>query len=207
MPVIAVDLIRQRFESLSPRQRDISRLLADGLTNVDIARRLGVTVHTIKAHRAEVMRRMMAESFAELVTQLQRVAAEPPYNPTDLAPLRIIVVEDDRWYREYLTDNLNLRDFTAIGVVDGAGFRTAWAEQPADIVLLDIELGSTGEDGLAIARELRASSRCGIVMVTARGEMDDRLAGLCIGADAYFSKPVNINELAITLANLRHRLR
>jgi DNA-binding response OmpR family regulator len=43
-------------------------------------------------------------------------------------------------------------------------------------------------------------------MVTAKGEMDDRLVGLGIGADAYFSKPVNINELAMTLFNLGRRL-
>ncbi len=204
----ALDLIRQRFESLSPRQKDISFLLAEGLTNTDIAQRLGVTVHTIKAHRAEVMRRMEVDSFAELVTQLERLhPAEALPIPAQFGPLRIIVVEDDQWYREYLTDNLNARGFAALGVANGAEFRAAWAAQPADIVMLDIELGTGQEDGLAIATSLRTSSRCGIVMVTARGEMDDRLAGLGIGADAYFSKPVNISELVITLTNLGHRLR
>ena len=180
------------------------------MTNVDIAQRLGVTVHTIKAHRAEIMRRMEVGSFAELVTELRRLhPAEALLTtaPTSLGPLRIIVVEDDQWYREYLTDNMNVREFAAIGVADVAEFRAAWAEQPADIVILDIELGAGQEDGLAIATGLRASSSCGIVMVTARGEMDDRLAGLGIGADAYFSKPINISELVITLTNLGHRLR
>lgn len=203
-----LDLVRQCFESLSPRQRDISLLLAGGLTNGDIAQRLGVTVHTIKAHRAEVMRRMEVDSFAELVTQLRCLhPAEALPVPAQLGPLRIIVVEDDQWYREYLTDNLNAREFAAIGVADAAEFRAAWAEQPADIVMLDIELGTDQEDGLAIATVLRASSNCGILMVTARGEIDDRLTGLGIGADAYFSKPVNISELVITLTNLGHRLR
>ena len=207
MLVMVFDLIHQRFVSLSPRQRDISLLLADGLTNVAIAKRLGVTVHTIKAHRAEVMRRMEVDSFADLVTQVRRLhPAEALLAPAQPGPLRIIVVEDDQWYREYLTDNLNAREFAAIGVADGAEFRAAWAERPADIVLLDIELGPDQEDGLAIATTLRQSSGCGIVMVTARGEMDDRLAGLGIGADAYFSKPVNINELAITIVNLGLRL-
>ena len=203
----AFKLLRQRFESLSPRQRDIAFLLAEGLTNGDIALRLDVTVHTVKAHRAEVMRRMMVESFAELVTQLQRLqSSDASFNPDQQQPLRIIVVEDDQWYRDYLIENLNEREFAAIGVANGAEFRAAWAKQPADIVLLDIELGSAQEDGLAIASELRANSRCGIVMVTARGEMDDRLEGLGLGADAYFSKPVNINELVITLTNLQRRL-
>lgn len=206
--VTALDLIHQHFESLSPRQKDVSFLLAEGLTNAEIAQRLEVTVHTIKAHRAEVMRRMEVDSFAELVTQLRCLhPAGTPLAPDPPGPLHIIVVEDDRWYREYLTDNLNARGFTATGVADGTEFRIAWTGNPADIVMLDIELGNGREDGLAIAASLRKNSRCGIIMVTARGEVDDRLAGLGVGADAYFSKPVNIGELAITLTNLGQRLR
>lgn len=183
-------------------------MLAKGLTNVDIAQRLEVTVHTVKAHRAEVMRRMEAASFAELVAQFQRLhPADALLAAVQPGPLRIIVVEDDQWYREYLTDNLNAREFVATGVADGTEFSAAWAKQPADIVMLDIELGSEHDGGLAIAASLRKTSGCGIIMVTARGEIDDRLAGLDIGADAYFSKPVNINELVITLANLGRRLR
>lgn len=205
------DLIRKRFESLSPRQRDIALRLADGLTNVEIAEQLGVTVHTVKAHRAEVMRRMEASSFAGLVGQLQRLQSAHTTTelsrPTRAGPLRIVVVEDDPWYREYLTDNLNEHDFSAVGVANASDFKAAWAEQPSDIVILDIELGSSEEDGLSIAAQLAAHSACGIVMVTARGEADDRIKGLSVGADAYFSKPVNISELAITIANLGRRLR
>jgi DNA-binding NarL/FixJ family response regulator len=205
---MTIDLIRRRFESLSPRQKDVSFLLAEGWTNAEIASRLGVTAHTIKAHRAEVMRRMEVDSFAELVTQLRYLHPPETLLASDqLRPLHIIVVEDDQWYREYLTENLNAREFITIGVANGAEFRAAWEEQPADIVMLDIELGTDKEDGLDIAAGLRTSSRCGIVMVTARGEIDDRLTGLGIGADAYFSKPVNIGELVITLANLGRRLR
>lgn len=200
------DHIRRCFESLSPRQRGVALLLCNGSTNMDIAQRLGVSIHTVKAHRAEIMRRMAVDSFAELVSHLQNFCSKEGESETHSGPLRIIVVEDDQWYREYLTDNLNALEFSAIGVADGTAFKTAWAEQPADIVVLDIELGSGQEDGLAIAAGLRACSSCGIVMVTARGEMDDRLVGLGIGADAYFAKPVNINELAITLNNLGRRL-
>jgi len=201
--VSVIDLIRKRFELLSPSQRNIALLLVDGLTNGDIAERLGITIHTVKAHRAEVMRRMEAHSFADLVSQIQRLQPGTGHS----GPLRIIVVEDDQWYREYLTDNLMERGFAAIGVADGSGFKAAWAERPADIAMLDIELGSDEENGLAIASELLASNACGVIMVTARGGQDDRIKGLSVGADAYFSKPVNIDELAITIANLGRRLR
>lgn len=182
--------------------------MAEGLTNTDIASRLGVSVHTIKAHRAEIMRRMEVESFAELVTRIRCLyPAAGPEGAAHAEPLRILVVEDDQWYREYLTDNLNMRAFAARGVAGGAGFMAAWADQSADIVILDIELGAGQEDGLEIARDLRKTSDCGIVMVTARGEVADRLAGLGVGADAYFSKPVVIDELAMILTNLGRRLR
>lgn len=203
-----IDLIRKRFELLSPSQRNVALLLADGLTNGDIAERLGITIHTVKAHRAEGMRRMEAHSFADLVSQIQRLQlAGTTLEASHSGPLRIIVVEDDQWYREYLTDNLMERGFAAIGVADGSGFKAAWAERPANIVMLDIELGSNEENGLAIATELLAHNTCGVIMVTARGGQDDRIKGLSIGADAYFSKPVNIDELAITIANLGRRLR
>lgn len=207
MTASVIDLIPKRFESLSPSQREVALLLAEGWTNIKIAQHLGVTVHTVKAHRAEAMRRMEADSFADLLNQLQRLSttqAAPAASRTE--PLRIIVIEDDEWYREYLTANLEERGYTAIGVANGTGFQTVSAEAPADIAIIDIELGSSTEDGLAIASRVLAGSACGIIMVTARGELDDRIKGLGIGADAYFSKPVNIDELALTIANLGRRL-
>lgn len=206
--MIALEFVRQCFASLSPRQKDVALLLVEGLTNAEIGQRLGITIHTVKAHRAEIMRRMEVESFAELVTRIQCLyPVEAPPDAAVRGPLRVIVVEDDTWYREYLTENLNGRGFSVVGVADVTGFRAAWAEQPADIVMLDIELGAGQDNGLTIAMKLREVSNCGIVMVTARGEVDDRLAGLGIGADAYFSKPVNIGELAMILTNLGRRLR
>lgn len=199
--------IRNRFESLSPRQREVCLLLVDGLTNTEIAEHLRMTVHTVKAHRAEVMRRMEAHTFADLVGQIQRLKLDKTNTGAGRAgPLRIIVVDDDPWYREYLIDNLKERGFTAIAVADGAGLDAAWVESPADIVVLDIELGASKEDGIAIAARLLEESACGVIMVTAHGEADDRLKGLSVGADAYFSKPVNLDELALTITNLQRRL-
>lgn len=204
---VKLKLIRNRFESLSPRQREVSLLLADGLTNTEIAECLGMTVHTVKAHRAEVMRRMEAHTFADLVGQIQRLQlAQRTRDAGCSRPFRIIVVEDDQWYRDYLTDNLNEHGFNTVGVTDGEGFNAAWAESPADIVILDIELGANKENGIAIAARLLENSACGVIMVTAQGETGDRLKALGVGADAYFSKPVNINELALTITNLRRRL-
>lgn len=204
----AIDLTRKRFATLSERQREIALQLADGLTNVQLAERLGVTVHTVKAHRAEVMRRMEADTFADLVAQIQRLQSDGEKREGGRSgPLRVFVVDDDAWYRGYLTDNLKARDFDVTAVADGAGLVGAWAAQPADIVILDIELGHDKEDGLVIASRLIANSGCGVIMVTSRGKADDRIKGLSVGADAYFSKPVNIEELAVCIGNLGRRLR
>ena len=109
-----------RFKSLSPRQVEIAMFLADGLTNTDIAEKLGLTVHTVKAHRAEVMRRMESTSFADLVAQLQNFkSVNTTLGAKRSSPLRIIVIENDKWYREFLADNLNERGFIAVGVADG----------------------------------------------------------------------------------------
>lgn len=200
-----IDTIRHRFALLSPRQKEVAFLLTDGMTNGQIAAMLQVTIHTVKAHRAEVMQRMEARSFADLVNQVQR--SRTNHFGSDDAPLHIIVVEDDAWYRDYLTENLGARGFSAVGVADGSAFKVSWAEAPADIVILDIELGRDKESGLSIASKLQVEAACGIVIVTAHGEQDDRLKGLSLGADFYFSKPVCIDELTICLTNLGRRIR
>jgi DNA-binding NarL/FixJ family response regulator len=199
------DSPRIHVELLTPRQREIAGMLVSGMTNIEVAEHLCLSAHTIKAHRADIMSRMQANSFAELVHQFNRMQATQPEPRT--TPLHVIVVEDDEWYRDYLTENLHERGYSSIGVVDGEGLRAAWAQQPADVVILDIELGHGKEDGLMIASRILSNCPCGIIMVTAKGAQDERLKGLSIGADAYFAKPVNIDELSITLTNLGRRLR
>ena len=199
--------VREHFESLSPRQKEVALLLANGLTNADIAECLGMTVHTVKAHRAEVMRRMEAITFADLVGQILSLKlSESHSSSANNDEIHIAVVEDDPWHRDYLTDNLNERGFNTTGVADGIEFSRIWAESPIDIVILDIELGDNKEDGIAIASKLLKQNACGVIMVTAHGEPEERIKGLSVGADAYFSKPVNINELVLTISNLWRRI-
>lgn len=206
--MVALNTLLSNFQSLTSRQAEVALLLADGLSNTEIAGRLNITVHTVKAHRAEVMRRMGANSFAQLAGQLMqiRLANKPP-EIDGSAPIRIIVVEDDTWYRNFLTAALQERQFLVRGVSSAAEFDADWAQQTADVVVLDIELGRTEEDGLALASRLLAMHNCGVIMATRRGEVADRIKGLTIGVDAYFAKPVNVDELAVTIINLSKRLR
>ena len=87
-------------------------------------------------------------------------------------------------------------------VADGGAMDSLLAAEQPDLVILDLML--PGEDGLALARRLRAHSDLPIIMLSARGEDVDRIVGLEVGADDYLSKPFNPREL---LARIRAVLR
>lgn len=119
--------------------------------------------------------------------------------------IHVIVVEDDPDQRDTLTRYLAMVGMDARSTEDGHGLESLMDETPADVVLLDVNL--PGENGFVIAGRLRARSRAGIIMLTARGQLDDRVVGLTAGADAYIVKPVQLRELEIMIRNLACRVR
>ncbi|WP_439598923.1 response regulator [Falsiroseomonas sp.] len=114
----------------------------------------------------------------------------------------IIVCDDEPDLREAVAEYLARRGFAVRRAADGAELRRLLAERMADLVVLDIAM--PGEDGLSLARALRAESDIGIVMLSAAGDVVDRVVGLEVGADDYVAKPVDLREL---LARLRAVLR
>jgi two-component system phosphate regulon response regulator OmpR len=114
----------------------------------------------------------------------------------------IIVCDDEPDLREAVAEYLGRRGLDVRRAEDAASLRRLLAERPADLVLLDISM--PGEDGLSLARALRAEGDIGIVMLTAAGDVVDRVVGLEVGADDYIAKPVDLREL---LARLRAVLR
>lgn len=119
-------------------------------------------------------------------------------------PIDIIVVEDDPELRDILVSGLKFFGHTVRSAVGGKALDAALAISPADIVILD--LGLPDEDGISISNRLRRDFNCGIVMITARGKLDERVNGLNAGADLYFVKPVDIRELDAALRSLARRL-
>ena len=114
----------------------------------------------------------------------------------------LLVVDDDRALRDRLSRYLTEQGFRVTAVADGPSMDDFLAQQTPDAVILDLML--PGEDGLSLARRLRAKSDLPIIMLSARGEDIDRIIGLEIGADDYLPKPFNPREL---LARIRVLLR
>lgn len=116
---------------------------------------------------------------------------------------RIAVVEDDADLRDNTVEFLAELGYPAWGADCGEAFFRRLAEAPVDVVVLDVEL--PGADGFSIAERLHAAKDIGIVIVTARSDVDDRIAGLACGADTYLVKPVDLRELAANLDALARR--
>jgi len=114
----------------------------------------------------------------------------------------ILVVDDHQEIRDLLRDYLTDNGYRVSIACDGAGLREELARSPIELVILDLML--PGEDGLTLARELRGQSDIGIIILTGRGEMVDRIVGLEMGADDYLPKPFHLREL---LARVRSVLR
>jgi len=116
---------------------------------------------------------------------------------------RILVIEDEAPMRTVLADALGSAGFRVLTAADGeAGLKRALDEQP-DLVLLDVMMPRL--DGFAVAAELRRLGRdLPILMLTAKGQIEDRVRGLDRGADDYLVKPFSTGEL---LARVRALLR
>ncbi|MFC5948809.1 response regulator transcription factor [Pseudonocardia lutea] len=118
-------------------------------------------------------------------------------------PSRVLVADDDRAIRESLARALELEGYTVIPAADGVETLSLVRREPFDALVLDVMM--PGVDGLAVCRVLRGDGdHTPILMLTARVETPDRVAGLDAGADDYLPKPFELDEL---LARLRALLR
>ena len=118
-------------------------------------------------------------------------------------PHRVLVADDDRAIRESLARALELEGYDVDAVVDGVAALARARRETFDALVVDVMM--PGVDGLGVCRVLRADGdRTPVLMLTARVETPDRVAGLDAGADDYLPKPFELDEL---LARLRALLR
>ncbi len=106
----------------------------------------------------------------------------------------ILVVEDDQAIREGIVDALGFHGYQAFEAADGARGLDMAVKVECDLILLDLVL--PGGDGLEILKAVRAARpTLPVIILTARGGEDDRVAGLRLGADDYVVKPFSVKEL------------
>ncbi len=118
--------------------------------------------------------------------------------------MRILVIEDERQLAGHITRALSRHGHCLAAVHDGAEGLGAAIADPPDLVLLDLNL--PGLDGLTVLERLRAAqSPARVLVLTARGEVGDRIKGLHAGADDYLAKPFSMDELVARVEALGRR--
>lgn len=124
---------------------------------------------------------------------------------TDFEALpHILVVDDDDRIRDLVSRYLNDHGFLALCVGDAAAAKEALAHFIFDAVVLDVMM--PGQSGVELTQELRTSNDIPVLLLTAMGEVDDKITGLQSGADDYLTKPFDPRELVLRLqAILRRR--
>jgi two-component system OmpR family response regulator len=115
----------------------------------------------------------------------------------------ILIVDDQREICDLVQEYLSGEGYRVSTAQDGAGMRRVMAQSPVDLVILDLML--PGEDGLTLARSLRQESSVGIIILTGRGEIVDRIIGLEMGADDYLPKPFHLRELLARVKSVLRR--
>ncbi len=107
--------------------------------------------------------------------------------------IKIMIVDDDPNICELLRLYMEKEGYETVVAGDGRMAVDLFADNPVDLILLDIMLPKL--DGWQVCRELRKTSQVPIIMITAKGEVFDRILGLELGADDYISKPFDTKEV------------
>ena len=120
--------------------------------------------------------------------------------------MKVLIAEDDRAVRESLARAMHLEGYEVVTANDGAAALESVRAESPDIAVLDVSMPAV--DGLTVCRVLRSEGNTlPILMLTARTEPSDRVAGLDAGADDYVTKPFDLGELFARLRALTRRLR
>jgi two-component system phosphate regulon response regulator OmpR len=117
----------------------------------------------------------------------------------------ILVVDDDRRIRDLTARFLSEQGFNVVTANDAADARDKMKSLAFDLLVLDIMM--PGENGLELTASLRSESDVPILLLTARSETEDRIAGLETGADDYLTKPFEPKELVLRIQSILKRAR
>ena len=118
--------------------------------------------------------------------------------------LCILIVDDDPDFSSMIFEYLSDRGHRPVTAADGEEMRAAMERETIDLVLLDLVLPK--EDGVALTQYIRANSSVGIIILSGKGDMADRVLTLELGADDYLQKPFELRELSARINSLSRRL-
>ena len=139
-----------------------------------------------------------------LTQQISNNPAPAAMTSAPAGPATILIVDDDPGMRSALLKVLRTNGFHCLSAADGYAMSEVLAEQPIDLILLDVMM--PGISGFDLCRNLRQHDQnpIPVIMISARGDEADKMTGLELGADDYIAKPFGDREL---LARIRARLR
>ena len=123
---------------------------------------------------------------------------------TDRARGKILIVDDESALRLILTTRLGLAGYDVIAAADGEEALAAYHQESPDLIVLDVMMPKL--DGYGVCKAVRQESDVPIIMLTALGDVGDRITGLQMGADDYLSKPFSPKELEARIACVLRRV-
>lgn len=136
--------------------------------------------------------------------------ATQPTSPAPRAPIpaddaaHLLLIDDDRRIRTLMSRYLGQQGYRVTTASDAADARRKLAGLSFDLIVLDVMM--PGENGFDFARWLRSVSQVPILMLTARADAADRVAGLETGADDYLTKPFEPKELSLRIGSILRRM-
>lgn len=120
--------------------------------------------------------------------------------------MNILVVDDEQSILNLIRLNLEIEGYTVHTAASGQAAHEQWQAQQIDLIILDVMLPDT--DGYQLLREFRSSnSDVPIIMLTAKGQINDKLLGLQLGADDYIVKPFHSTELLLRIKVIERRMK
>lgn len=128
-----------------------------------------------------------------------------PSPQPDISAPHILVVDDDTRIRTLLERYLRDHNYRVSSAADAAEARRLIASLAFDLLVVDVMM--PGEDGFSLTKSLRTRTDVPILILTARGDPDDRILGLEVGADDYLPKPFEPRELLLRVATIIKRTR
>jgi two-component system phosphate regulon response regulator OmpR len=123
----------------------------------------------------------------------------------DNPKIHILIVDDDDKIRELLKQYLKINNFFVSTAIDAADAEEKLKIVKFDLAIIDIMM--PGKDGLQLTKEIRETIDLPIILLTAKGESEDRIKGLEVGAEDYLPKPFEPKELLLRIKNIIKRIK